>query len=727
MTSMPLELSTKRVAAALPLIEALEMCSVPRAMWHLSAGERWAVVRDTLLGHAPLRGGLRPRDLPIDHECREMLRKVAAFHTLQPDLGGRAMSYRFGDWLYAFAVLVQPLLCQKETSDEPPAAHQAVYQCFLEIRRVLPVRVSPDDAPWPAERGDLAKSCPILHRLIGTVGWSIKDWNHLRTHANKPDPWQSTGIRSVKACADIARLTARIAERRGNPEGLNGNDRRLLQELERKDLRLMTAMTKSVQDYLCRGRRHWLMRGASAWSAQALAFARDTIATKVSESLLLSDSDVVVTFLVPADTKIDACQVISTLWEQWQNKETFLDRFPRLRELPDVASSNDLDPRLAFPAISIRLSKPTSLLDLCTPGESSARLERDFDSAAVRGGHGMETKGTATPCTYVSEDVAITSQPPPWMEIPGNNDHRQVKKDEKFGFTSLVWSLCGTTLRAHWFQNVARDNATLAPAMRMMPVHHGLWLKWLHAESEPLVFLKLDGDAVGRTFTNEPIPRRPYLSMELGRLVLKRVHNATRAVIEQRAALTDERVGQLSDEDKRTAESKGVSLAGHDNPLPADMVYVGGDDIFFCLPESSVATFLAGFTGPVADDYPEQWRTLRFKFVSVTLPIPVSIAGEIPEEPILDPKTGRMGVHPQSNLMQIANLWAAQLAGDTLKEVAKADRGEQAQVLEKLKAGWENPYGFDCEIWEPELKPYSGAIDETVVHGVHVRLIPKPA
>ena len=57
----------------------------------------------------------------------------------------------------------------------------------------------------------------------------------------------------------------------------------------------------------------------------------------------------------------------------------------------------------------------------------------------------------------------------------------------------------------------------------------------------------------------------------------------------------------------------------------------------------------------------------------------------------------------------------------------KADRGTQTKVLEKLKAGWTKNYGFDCEIWESELKPYNNAIDETVVHGVHVRLIPKPA
>ena len=345
----------------------------------------------------------------------------------------------------------------------------------------------------------------------------------------------------------------------------------------------------------------------------------------------------------------------------------------------------------------------------------------------------------------------MTTRPPAWLEERGDNDgmSKAEREEEAFGFTSLVWSLCGTTLKAHWFQNASKyqdemkekqkhcekqEHAEgLVPGLRMMPVHHGEWLKWLDADAEALVFLKLDGDNVGHAFSSVPTPRRPFLSMELGRLVLERVRNATWAVIKQRVALADARGRGLDDTERVRRLRQNVPVEGGTIPLPADMVYVGGDDIFFCLPESSVATFLAGFSGSVADDYPKPWQSLTFKFVSVTLPRPIISKKEITEEPQVDPETQENRIHPKSKLMQDANLLASQLAGDALKKVAKEpDRSMQTKFLEQLKAGWAKTYRFDreifdCEIWEPELKPHGGAIDETVVHGVHVRLIPKPA
>lgn len=730
------DLQKQQNDAAREVIAALENCSLPRAIWHLNAFERWQVVRDTLLGHAPFRGGLRPRDLPIDRDCREMLRSVAEFHTKGPDSrrGGPSIEYRFGDWLYAFSVLVQPLLREDGDADAPPVAHQAVYQCFREIRRVLPRRVAGADDSDIAEdpdAGEFAKTCPVLHRLIGAVGWSIKDWHYIHAHSPKFDPRSPSGKRIVANCAAIARLAARVTSGQVDIEQPSGNERKLLAQLQKPDLRLMTAMTKSVQDYICRGQRHWLMRGASAFSAQALAFVRDTISDQQKDSLLLSDSDVVVSFLVPADTGLDACQVMADMWTKWREKEEFLSRFPRLREVSEVNTLESLDPTLAFPAISIRISEPLSLFDLCRPRQPQHDGEEQrIQSEAIRGGQGYANKPAARACTYVAGDAAITSRPPAWLEERGNNDgmSKAERNDEAFGFTSLVWSLCGTTLKAHWFQNMSRDNRVinLVPGLRMMPVHHGEWLKWLYAETEPLVFLKLDGDEVGKAFSNSPIPRRPYLSMELGRLVLERVDNATRAVIGQRVALTDDRCREMDDTERTRARNENVPIEGGTIPLPADMVYVGGDDIFFCLPERSVATFLAGFSGPVTDGYPEQWNTLRFKFVSVTLPSPIINQEAISEEPQFDPGTREMRIHPKSRLMQNANLWASHLAGDTLKEVAKADRSEQPKVLEGLKAGWTDTYGFDCEIWEPDLIPHAGAIDGSVVHGVHVRLTSKP-
>lgn len=471
----------------------------------------------------------------------------------------------------------------------------------------------------------------------------------------------------------------------------------VLNDLSRRNLRLLTAMTTHVQSYICRGQRHWLMRGASAWCAQVLSFVRDEIPEVVDGSLLLSDSDVQVSFLVPVGCG-DVESLMDRLWKSWRDKSRFLERFPRLGESASVAQCPDLDPRIAFPEVSLQLGEPTSLLDLCLPEQEDPDENRPAAPTAVRSHRDVARRAAADCCPYVKDDVAITSEPPPWLETQGDNDGGAVA--ESFGFTCLVWALCGTTLKSHWFLNAAPTVRSLAPDLRMMPVHHGEWLKWLHAENEPLTFLKLDGDGVGRRFTRTPVPRRPYLSMELSRLVLARVMAATRAVVEQQVARAACRNVPEGTRPRHSTDKPCFPCDGRNIPLPADMVYVGGDDIFFCLPQSSVATFLAGFSAPVPDDHPEPWRSLSFTYAAVTLPS----AQE------LDPKSKRM---------QNANLVASHLVSAALKPVAKKkDLSKLADVVADVPLSEQ----FACDAWQPHLAPHEGSIDSSVVNGLHLRL-----
>lgn len=685
--------SEEVLSAVLPVIRALEQCSVSRAIWHLDARERWQMVRDTLLGHPQVRGDLRPRDLPIDLKLREMLAGIAAFQARGPRTNKPEYRYCFGDWLYAFAVLVEPQIANAG-ADEPPVAHQAVYECFREIRRSLPWNrgIKPDS-------GEFSKNCPILHRLIAAAGWSIKDW-HIIHRGHERLPLHETAAK--------ARLAARAVLQPGanRPPNGKGKDVARYEELQTPNLRLLTVMLEHVQSYIARGQKHWLMRGASAWCSQVLAFVRDEVPSIVPGALLLSDSDVVVTFLIPASGSKSAEAVVDELWRRW-TADHFLSRFPRLAEVAAIrllmANPEVFDVRTVLPDISIRIGESTSLLELRRhrPQSEDVLTPRIADSA-VRGRQHIEARLNAPKCLHVKDDVVITPDPPAWLEVRGNNKGGKVS--EAFGLTSLVWSLCGTTLKAHWFQNTATEFANLAPGMRMMPIHHREWLKWLGSEKEPLAFLKLDGDAVGHVFTATPIPRRPHLSIELNRLILKRVMSATEAVIRQQVVLTNSRAKSMSPAEKVQALREGVPCHGHDIPVPADLVYIGGDDIFFCLPQTSVATFLAGFSAQLTDEFAPEWNGLRFKFACVTLP-------SEPEE--VDEETEWM------EKVERANLWASQLAGDELKEFLKK---REPSVFEAIRALSLQEYGLDCELWDPELVPHSGSIDHGVVHGIHVRL-----
>lgn len=684
--------------AAEPVIRAIEQCSVSRAIWHLDAAERWQMVRDTLLGHPQVRGQLRPRDLPIDLDLREMLAGIAEFQTRGPHVHAPAYQYRFGDWLYCFAVLVE--LQSRTAADGIPLAHQAVYECFYEIRRALPW-----EGGHQPDSGEFFKTCPILHRLIAAVGWSIKDWHTIhRLLKDKTLPLHET--------AKMARLAARVASQRGSLEKPKGRDGGPYKKLENRNLRLLTVMNEHVQSYIARGQKHWLMRGASAWCSQVLAFVRDEIPHIVPGSLLLSDSDVVVTFVIPASVDIDAESVVSKLWSGWRDGRVFLQRFPRLAEVLSVRKAlqdpESFDVRSVFPDISVQIGNPTSLLELCSslPRGKKEDPKPQVADSAVRGRQHIDARPNGPECPHVQDDTSISSVPPAWLEIRGNN--KRGKVSEAFGLTSLVWSLCGTTLKAHWFQNTAAAFSDLAPGMRMAPIHHGEWLKWLGVEKEPLAFLKLDGDAVGEVFATTPVPHRPHLSIELNRLILKRVMAATEAVIRQQVELTNRRVATMAQADRENALGEGIPCHGHDIPVPADLVYIGGDDIFFCLPQVSVATFLAGFSAPLTYECAPEWHGRRFKFACVTLPS---------EEEFGDKRKESEWMAKVDQ----ANLWASQLASDRLKKFLK-DR--DARVFEAIQAESRMTYGLDCDLWNPELTPHSGSIDHGVVHGIHVRLRP---
>ena len=658
------------------VIDAISLCSVPRAIWHLSAEERWRCFRDTLLGHAPIRGGLRPRDLPIDGDFRGVLAAVGSLHYLvQPRDSDPIQQYRFGDWLYCFSTLID-LHPGCFEPDELPLPHQAIHACFIEMRRAFGL----------SESGEYSKDCDFLHRLIGAVGWSMKDWNLLQRTATKRMDDLVAMARIAARAAMISAADAADIRRLPPPQRssavsqllkIGGSKRPLLDRLMIRNLRLMTIKTGHVQDYICRGRRHWLMRGASSWCAQTLAWARDEIPRHVPRAVLLSDSDVLLAFLMPADAGSDAEDVIAKLWRDWGALDRFLDRFPRLRESPAVTSTIGLDPRSCLPDLSLRISDPTTLLELCLaekiiPGQDE---QEAMGSVACRGYGDANPPASLEPCPNVTDDAVITTDPPPWLEVRGDNEGGAV--GERFGFTSLVWSLCGTTLRMHWYQNVARICRDLMPGMWMMPVHHGEWLKDLNALEEPLTFLKLDGDRVGRVFRSSPVSRRPYLGMELGRVILDRVIAATRAVTLQRVAL------------------------GSKTELPVDLVYLGGDDVFVCLPLSSVATFLAGFCQPLKSERAEEWRRLQFTYCSVTLP-------------------SAQELDPKSEAMQVANLLASHLCSTALQDVAKPhDLAALAPLDAKARAE-----GFRCDPWCPSLSPHRGSIDDQVMDGLHLRLTP---
>ena len=70
------------------ILTSLSQGSVPVAVWHLAPLDRWHLLRDTLLGHAPVRGGMRTRDLPLDPFPRQLVETAILIQSSEYEVGG---------------------------------------------------------------------------------------------------------------------------------------------------------------------------------------------------------------------------------------------------------------------------------------------------------------------------------------------------------------------------------------------------------------------------------------------------------------------------------------------------------------------------------------------------------------------------------------------------------------------------------------------------------------
>ena len=322
-----------------------------------------------------------------------------------------------------------------------------------------------------------------------------------------------------------------------------------------------------------------------------------------------------------------------------------------------------------MPTLSAWRYPATSLLDLCV-----ARGPRKQADEAEIGWHRIPRPAADSPdlgCSFVEREKAYVSKSPRWLQ---DRDHQQA---EHYGWSALCWSLCGTTLRTHWHHGVS--TALNRADYPMMAVSHGGWLEHLKMKNERLTFLKLDGDGVGNRFLDAAFPSRPLLGLKLGRLVQERVVAATQRVL----AVHD--------------------AAQRPKYLPVDLVYFGGDDIFFCLPGCYLEPFLQGFGSPLESSELAPWTTTPFSVISVTLP---------PGSDFTD--SDRLA---KSAEFGRANLAAARMLGPGLRDLVKRGRRDDATLAE-LNASIA-ALGYRCE-WA-EAPTGTG-----VAHGVNLSLVRLP-
>jgi hypothetical protein len=564
--------------------EVLRRASVPVPTWHLAPRARWVMLRDTLLGHAPIRGGLRPRDLPFDPDAREAIHMAADVHGLEPyevraaippEVGssplqpdGKPGTIAFRDWLICYSALVEYRL-GREPDSHDQVCRQAVYDCIRELRRAMVAGES--GKAVPAEY-------PIEHRMLGLLGLSQQEWTRLQ--GNTRD-------------RDVARLGALLGgcDQSDIVAGsLSEADKPQLGVLQTTRFRLVTIKTAKVQDYLARGAHHWLMRGASTWCAQALALARDLVLSDDSHAggvFLVSDCDAIVSLLAPQGISphelAESLQKrVSAFWgDEIRDAAESDSRFPRLAKWRAKAKSAGVLTSSVMPDIVFACSEPVSLAELCSPRTTSG-LPEPYRRMLQWRQNGLGEP----PCAYVENDSALLPiESPEWLQERGPNSAAAM------GWTSIVWSLCGSTFRTHAHEGLT---ATLrSEGLPLSPVHQGEWLQQLGMPSEPLVYVKIDGDRIGDQFRSARLTELPGHSLSLTRAVFRRFRRVVKKLLE---------------------ETSGHRSAG----LPIDLVYLGGDDLLCCVPRKLLPHLLKAFGRPLTSV--PVWANVFFTFVAIEMP-----------------------------------------------------------------------------------------------------------
>jgi len=622
------------------LIAALRQAAVDAPGWHLTSHQRWRLLRDTLLGHVRVRGAIRPRDLPLDTACQKVIDASIGFLSL-PAYDYEECHILFRHWLAMFAIL--PMASAESCKACPLPEDDLLYATIVELgfacsRRVL------------RRANDIAgKHC--VQRLIGVLGLSQQEWDRL---AKTYDEAIGDRDRSPQHDVILARWAAAVVALENPPRPHDFPDRHawrasLSERLSRYDQKrsriqaglatlderaccYVTLKAERPQRYINRGMRHWLLRGASAWCSQSLALARDLLCD--DRSLLFSDSDAIVGMWFPRSTSQIELQrqldgKLNELWQLDRKPGALANRFPRLAEWLDASlpEGEKIDRTSNLPGLSVWCREPLSVLEIALhrlpSGEGG---DRSAAEEPVGGGS----------CSRVRGDKAVSFR----RECPWLQDEEEKEKDPA-GITSMIWALCGTAFRTHAHEGLC---ASLnSPHLSLQKIKHGEWLQQLGMSEASLVHLKLDGDGVGDRFRSHPPSDFPWLSMQLARMVQRRLVAGVQSALEKPASPTQ----------------------GKDGPtVPVDVVYVGGDDVYVIVPDPLLQRFLDGFGGSLSQLEGNPWKDTSFTFIAACLEAKDKLLAGI------DDQRGGPG-SDTSERFAAANLAAARLVTEGLGEVKK--------------------------------------------------------
>lgn len=561
--------------------------SVPIGVLEYST--RWLLLTDALCGVPVVSSGGRPRDYPFSHTRALCLEVVNSLRQSVAADGTRHCFYLL-DLILALRIV---------TTCRPPQHVGALDEhdfesLIVELLRLVTTTLYGDSigsASWFQRLGQALNIGAVQRERQLTANARVR-FDVAKRAASVCMAWReivSEEPQLLMACRE-ERVTF-VCDRLGIPS-------EAVLSLADWQFLVVTVKVSGIQRYISRARVQWLKTGPSAWCSRVTSHLRDKLLGhgNTSSSLFLdSDARVVI---INADE--GPAGWLPNAIRNYLDRESLQARYPMLHPWlqgerppdqpdsiePDIRATEEQSTLLEFvvggsawnPSYASSSKSKASEVVRFQPTAEEFGVVREADVACgqVFGAHRFES--------YVPDLPDL----PPWYANVGMGP---------WSLMAMAWSLCGESwsllTENHVIRHVEQELAIRHPevARASRPLSRD-WMRLKNNISAKYVYLRVDGNSVGKAFLQKAPMGHPELSCLIDRDLHRRWIGANAEAIIRVAGVHPD----------------------WDVVLPTLLYFAGGDDLFGLCPVEFFQDLLCGFDEVESE---QSFPSYRFSAVEV--------------------------------------------------------------------------------------------------------------
>jgi len=539
----------------------------------LPSKERWEILLDTLRGMPLFRSG-RTRDFPFS-EQRDNACKLAGILSQQlltvvPGQNKKTAKFNLNDYLSAISII--DIASQYRESNE---------YCFNDDHFTYSI-IYLIDVVFD-EVQDKLRACILL-------GIDSFTFNTLYKKAKKDNTKLFSRSATLAVIANFQKNNkesevSKIEQITALYEIHNSK----FKALEHLKVGLLYIKTRNVQKFLDGCLSHFILRGASFWCSQVLSITRDIICKELSSNCrIFTDSDSVV--IIAINKEIDENKIKQLVINNLTNKSIILENYPRLIEHYQAALNEQVNIQNVLPDLGVSLSNQESVLKLATDSclVEFANIKHWNENNTISFFTENENVNNGQRCSGYLGEKAFSDQrfiSPSW--------YNQQNIGEAYGWKSSLFSLADISFRQQflielqaWLQNHLDFHPDYCTYSKNISKAIGLKSN----VEDKISFLKIDGDSVGKYFTEQPSICRPRMSICVEENIKYRCLHSVKSLIKKHSL----------------------------KHIPLDLVYFGGDDLFITIPSFLERDFVDAFieNKPIE---PSLHNDIEYTFASIKL------------------------------------------------------------------------------------------------------------